>query len=232
MTARQGNRWMRRLATTWRWVRHFVVMELRLYRALYLAVRRRRHGVRPGTETVGYARMVTPVMGLWIFASALEIPLVHVLTPWHSVRLALVAVGIWGLAWMIGMLVSLRVHPHLLDEEGITVRYGPMVAVPVRWDDLERVEARERDWPSSVRTVQWSEDGDELAVAVSSRTNLVLHLRAPVPVRPTHQTRAVRVVHLWVDEPRDVARDLRARLEARAGSAGRSSTASGNKRRT
>ena len=86
--------------TLWRLVRHAVVFEIRLYRSLFRWTTRRPHIPGPDLEPFGYARDVTPVMWLWIFASAAELPLVHVLVPWEGVRLALLVVGVWGLAWM------------------------------------------------------------------------------------------------------------------------------------
>ena len=61
---------------------------LRLEVTLYWALLRwvtRRSSVPAGTTPVGYARLTAPVMALWIFASALEVPLVHVLVPWEDV---------------------------------------------------------------------------------------------------------------------------------------------------
>jgi hypothetical protein len=213
-----------------------LVLELKLYRSLLLWALRRRPGVRPGVTPIGYAQLVTPMMGLWIFASALEIPLVHVLTPWHSVRIALLVVAVWGLVWMVGLLAAIRIHPHLVDDERIRIRYGATVDVAVPWEAVSVVHLREADWPSSVRTLQWGpevgtevgtdegsrtdrEPSTRLAVAVGARTNLVLELRRPVvvPIKGmlgSRGKRTVTEVSLWVDEPRQAAALLRRRLPA------------------
>ena len=60
----------------------------------------RRPDVPAGARPVGYSRLVTPVLCLWIFASAAEIPLVHVLVPWEWLRLSLLVVGVWGVLWL------------------------------------------------------------------------------------------------------------------------------------
>ena len=71
---------MRRLLTTaWRPVR----FELRIYAALARWIGRR-PAVPGGTVPFGYGRGVVPVLWLWVFASAAEIPVVRVLLPWHS----------------------------------------------------------------------------------------------------------------------------------------------------
>lgn len=56
----------------------------------------RRPAVPVSAEVFTYHRMPTPVIWLWIFASAAEIPAVHFLIPWEGVRIALLVVGIWG----------------------------------------------------------------------------------------------------------------------------------------
>ena len=56
-------------------VRKGVVFELRLYRSLFRWVTRRPDVKGDDTEAFGYAKAVTPVMWLWILASAVEVPL-------------------------------------------------------------------------------------------------------------------------------------------------------------
>lgn len=55
-------------------VRQGVVFELRLYRTLFRWVTRRPDVQGHDAEVFGYAKAVTPVMWLWIFASAVEAP--------------------------------------------------------------------------------------------------------------------------------------------------------------
>src|SRR3712207_4497633 len=138
----------------------------------------RRPSVPAGAEPVGYARTATPVIWLWIFGSAAEIPVAHLLVPWEPVRTALLVVGVWGLLWMLGMLASLHVHPHLLTAEALRVRNGARIDLRVPWDAVAQVETRRRDHPSSARSLQDTEDGG-LAVAVGGETNLRLVLHRP-----------------------------------------------------
>jgi hypothetical protein len=73
---------------------------------------------------VGYAQEVTPVMSLWIFASASEMPIMHVLLPWRTAQLISSVLSMWTLVWMLGALAGLRTHPHLMTESGLRVRSG------------------------------------------------------------------------------------------------------------
>ena len=212
----RGPERMRRLG---RLVRRAFRFEVRLYLALGRWVLRR-PAVPAGATPVGYAQLVGPVMGLWIFASAMEVPLVHVLVPWESARLVLLVVSVWGLVWMLGLYAALRVYPHLTDECGLRVRYATSVDLPLRWAQICELRAEERELPSQVRVVQRrdSERGLELHVAVSARTNITAVLAeptlVPVPAGPVE----VISVSFWVDDPRAfVARGRAAVAEATPG---------------
>jgi hypothetical protein len=70
------------------------------------------------------------MMWLWIFGSTVEVVVVevvlrHIDQPWAAaVRVPLLVLGIWGVAWMLGMLASLRVRPHLLTDTELRARSG------------------------------------------------------------------------------------------------------------
>lgn len=206
-----------RLVPGWLW--HALVVEVAMYRNL-LRWAFRRPAVPRGAEPVGYARAVTPVMGLWIFASAAELPLVHVLIPWDGVRIAALVLGVWTVVWMLGALAGLRVYPHLLTEEGLRVRNGAMTQVVIPWGAVAGVRKVDLDLPSSMWTLQPEEtdDGTHLRVGVSGRANVTVALRAPLRVRPSRRhDLTVTSVSFWVDEPREVVRALQARATARTG---------------
>ena len=140
----------------------------------------RRPAVGRGEEPVGYAQSVTPVMALWIFASAAEMPLLHVLIPWHTVRVVNIVLGVWTLVWMLGILAGLRVHPHTVSAAGLRVRNGAFTDVLVPWDAVAAVSTKEVDLPSSMRSLQPLEtaDGTDLRVGVSGRVNIAVVLRS------------------------------------------------------
>ncbi len=75
---------------------HALVFEFNIYKSLQRWLLRR-PSIPTGFEPVGYAQLATPMMALWIFGSALELPLAHVLVPWHGLRIALLVTGVWGL---------------------------------------------------------------------------------------------------------------------------------------
>lgn len=202
-----------------RLVWRLVVFELRLYWSLLRWVARRPSRGGTDAEPTTYARSVTPVMWLWIFASAMEVPLIHVLVPWESVRLPLLGVGVWGLLWMVGLLASLWVYPHLSEPNGLRVRYGASTDISVPWSRIAAVTTERRDLDSSVRTLQpvETERGTVLRVAVSGQVNVHLTFDEPVTLE-THSLTAGRRtaeyvgLSLFADEPRELVDLVRRNL--------------------
>lgn len=193
-----------------------VVFEVDLYRSLARWLRRR-PDIPAGARPRGYAQQVTPVMWLWIFASAAELPLVHVLVPWEAVRIALLAVGVWGLVWMLGLLASLHVFPHLLTDEAVRVRNGKRHDVRVPWEWISSVRHDDRGLESSVWALQprETERGTELQVGVSGRVNVELRLDRVRTVGTAKGPMDVSAVSFWCDDPRAVVRELKERAGAR-----------------
>jgi hypothetical protein len=177
-----------------------VRLEVSLYGALVRWVARR-PAVPADATPVGYGQLVAPMMGLWIFASALEVPLVHVLTPWEGLRIFLLVVSVWGLAWMVGMYAAIRTHPHLLDEDGMLVRYATTARVRLPWSAVA-----------------------ELHVAVSGRTNVTAELRAPTALRTSAGEETAVSLSFWVDEPRTFVTQARGRLRTTGPAPGRGSS--------
>jgi hypothetical protein len=200
------------------WVWHALVVEVAMYRNL-LRWLFRRPAVPAGSMPLGYAQAVTPVMSLWIFASAAELPLVHVLIPWDGVRIAALVLGVWGLVWMLGALAGLRIYPHLLTSDGLRVRNGALTEVVVPWSAVATARTVDLDLPSTVWTLQPEETpgGTHLRVGVSGRANVTVELREPLLVRPArNREMTVTRVSFWVDDPREVVRTLQARAAAHA----------------
>ena len=164
---------------------------------------------------------------MWAFigVSAVEIPAVHLLLPWEPVRRLLLAVGIYGLLWMIGMLASLRVHPHAVDDEGLRVRYGATADLRIPWWQIAAVRRRLRSH-EGVRAVRVSGSGADrvLGVVISNQTNLEVVLLRPWPLLEARgDAGPVGVVRLFADDPGRLVTRLRLGLQGRrAGDAGES----------
>lgn len=198
--------------------REAVLMELALYRSLGRWIARR-PDVPDGATPLRYAQLVGPMLWLWILGSAtetvaVELVLRHVDADWaEAIRLPLLVLGIWGVLWMLGMLASYRVRPHLLEADHLRVRNGARTWVDVPLAALTRARSVEHELPGTIRAVH-HEDG-LLLVGVSGRTNLELDLGGPTVLRSSRGEVTADRVGLWVDEPRDVVRELASRIAVR-----------------
>jgi hypothetical protein len=157
--------------------------ELRLWEALFRWTFRRPHRVEPGTVSFPYTGAVAMLFGVFIGLSALEMPILHLLLPWPTVRAISLMAGAYGLFWMIGLLATLHTHPHLVGPSGLRIRNSTTVDVALGWDDLDAIRVRRRSLPPGGQT-QVDEVGDErvLSLGVGSQTSIDVLLSRPLTV--------------------------------------------------
>lgn len=180
-----------------------LVMELRVYESLWRFVARR-PAIAPGAVGIGYHRPVLTVLWIFIVLSAVEIPIIDLIVHrWPPVRIAMLVLGIWGVTWMLGLLCAMLTRPHTVGPEGIRVRQGLGLDVPLSWHDIASVAIAKRvDEPKSPRVA-----GGVLAVRQQDETNIELVLERPTAVRlpgraPRGGAHEIEVVRFWADEPR------------------------------
>jgi len=192
-------------------VRWLVTMEIGIWRSLFLLVTRRVAGQGEGVRPVPYAKEIAPVIGAFIFVSVLELPLVHLLIPWDAVRLVVLVLSVWGVLWMVGLLASMKVFPHLIENERLRVRHGTTVDVALPWEAVAEVRARRGSVPTQARV---HVDGTAASVPVLKRTNVAVVLHGPVTLALPDGPREVTEVRLFADEPRAFVAAARERLPA------------------
>ncbi|WP_018348695.1 hypothetical protein [Longispora albida] len=181
-----------------RLARRAIRFELLMWRSLYRWwIVRRPYGTEHGGEPFSYATALTPIMWAFIGVSAAEIPAVHLLLPWQGVRVAMLIIGVYGLTWMIGLLASLKTHPHIVDGEGMRLRYGGSVDITIPWTAVEKIGTRMRSVEKS-RSVQL--DGERLDLVISSQTNVDVTLREPVEVRLPKGPAVITELRFYADD--------------------------------
>ncbi|MDR7253056.1 hypothetical protein J2X46_002041 [Nocardioides sp. BE266] len=194
--------------------REALATELALYGQLLRWIARR-PAVPAGATPVPYARLVTPVVWLFIFGSTVEVVAFDlILSRWLTfLRIPFLVLGIWGLVWMLGLMASYRMRPHLVTDEVLHVRNAARTDVVVPLDAITQVRVADVD-ESGIRAVRVVDD--RLLVLVSGRTNLQLSLAEGTTIASPHGDITPAAVGLWVDEPREVAELLRRRQSARS----------------
>jgi hypothetical protein len=199
-------------------LRDALLYELSLYRSLVRWIVRR-PDVPRGATPVGYSRLVAPMMWLWIFGSTVEVIVVevvlrHLEQPWaDAARVPLLVLGIWGVFWMLGMLASYRVRPHLLTDTELRVRSGARTWLVLPLAAVEAARPVEHEVPGVIRSLHVN--GALALVGTGSRTNLEMILTRPTNVFTSQGEATVSRVGIWVDEPREIAAQIRPRLGTR-----------------
>ncbi|MGW8482841.1 hypothetical protein ACWGJP_06860 [Microbacterium sp. NPDC055903] len=184
-------------------LRRALFAELRVYSSIARAVTRR-PAVPAGGTGLGYHRPVLTVLFIFIGLSAVEIPIIDLIVHrWPVVRIIMLVLGIWGVTWMLGLLCAMLMRPHIVGPDGVRVRAGLEVDVPVSWEDIASIAiARRVDEPKQQRIT-----GVEYAERVQDETNIEIELERPVTVRlpglpPKGGSHRVERIRLWADDPR------------------------------
>ena len=176
-----------RPAAVGRALRTAVDYEGAMWRSLYRWIRRKTDTGGPGAVMFSYVGVVKPILIVLIAVSAIEVPIADLivsrLVPWPWVRFAVLAVGVYGLIWMLGLLAGLWIHPHVVDDAGLRVRNGPHVDVSLPWDAVAAVRRHYRSLPSS-RAVQVERAHDNVIVniATGGQTSIDVVLREPTTI--------------------------------------------------
>lgn len=196
--------------------------EIGMWRSVYRWLLRRPPTAEPGAEVFSYVGVVQPILIAFIVLSAVEIPIFDLILrhtlPWPSVRKVMLALGIWGLLWMIGLFASLRVHPHVAEAAGLRVRNGFTVDFLVPWAAIATAGARYRSLPSN-RSVQLEHvpAGTILNIGAGKQTSVDLVLREPLRVGlPAGPSEPVRELRLYADDPAALVVRIRQHLAAPA----------------
>jgi hypothetical protein len=195
-----------------RLARKVVVYELRIWQSLFLWLLRRPR-VPAGADAFPYASLLTPILVAFIVVSALEIPVVHFFLPWEAVRTAFLLLGVWGVIWMVGLLASMRIYPHLVGPAGLRVRYSFGVDVLLPWESIAEIRAQRRALASGRKVqLERTDAGTTLHVALSSTTNVEVALREPTEVRLPKGAETIVRLHFYADDPRALVARAREHL--------------------
>jgi hypothetical protein len=174
--------------------------ELALWHSLYRWAARRPVAAA-GERPFGYSDAIKPILWAFIILSAIEIPVFHLLIPWPTVRFIGLLAGAYGLLWMIGLLASLRVYPHVVTHTGLRIRYATSVDISLPWTDIAELRTRGRTLDSGA-TVQLDDTGEgtTASIAISHRTNIELDLRRPLTVTLPKGEQVITQLRFFVDD--------------------------------
>ncbi|WP_432923603.1 hypothetical protein ACQPZZ_27020 [Microbispora sp. CA-135349] len=159
-------------------------------------------------HVIGYNREQTPMMAVMLFVLVLETAAVDLLLRGFGLpdvpRLGILVLDAASALAVLGVMVSCARRPHTVSPEALRLRYGRLFGLDV---PLELVTSVRIDRRYDQRKLVGLSDG-ELALAVSSQTNLVVELREPIEVPPPRRpwtaarpAAAVRRLRFFADDP-------------------------------
>ena len=162
----------------------------------------RRPRVPAGASAHRYDRPFRTVLVVFIVLSAIEVPIVDLIThPWPFVRFPLLVLGVWGVLTMTGMLLSFHTRPHAVGPAGIRVRNGGDTDIDLPWEMIAAVERRRRtllDSPSLSLT--GPREAQVLNQVAQDGTDIDILLEEPTMFRLPQGEVTVSAVRISVDD--------------------------------
>lgn len=191
-------------------LRRLVMGELRIWLSIWRFLTRRPR-VPAGATAFRYTEPILTVLIIFVVLSAVELFVVDLIVhQWPVVRAIALIVGVWGLTYMIGMLLGFVTRPHAVGPDGIRVRNGPALDLDLRWSDIESVAIAKHSRHDG-RSVDFGADG---VANIGRDTNLEVVLERPIVARVDFEPREFRVVRFHADDPRGLLAVAREHLRA------------------
>jgi hypothetical protein len=187
-----------------------ITMEIGIWQSLYRFIFRRPR-VPEGAVGFTYHRQVWTILMIFIGLSAFEIPIIDLIVHrWPVMRIMFLALGIWGLTWMIGLALGFVTRPHAVGPDGIRVRNGAETDVPLPWENVESVSLDKQSDEAKAPRVTVDDQGRRtLWMRMQNETNIEVALERSTAIRLPSGTETADVVRFWVDEPRDFMAEVR-----------------------
>lgn len=156
-----------------------------------------------GASAFTYDRPTRTILIIFLVLSAVEIPVVDLLV--HGIpalRWPLLALGIWGVLTMLGMLLGNLTRPHAVGPDGMRVRHGGEVDIDLPWDVIASVERRRHALPGAPQlSVTGSGDEQVLNQVIQDFSSIEIALEAPTPIDLPQGSVTVSAVRISVDDP-------------------------------
>lgn len=194
-------------------VAHLVVMEPRLYLALFRWLTRRFH--RGESEFSYHKRTMLGILViLMLFLMPGEVVLPAIFLPWEWLKWVLIVGDLYALLWFAGLYASLVVMPHRLEVDGLRLHYGVMGGGWLPYRDIVDV-CTQRRTPGGRDGLRVSESEEAASIGVGGETDVRIELSAPHVLQGfLGRTAPITTVRLAVDEPARFVRELQTRSDA------------------
>jgi hypothetical protein len=176
--------------------------------------------VRTTNDEFAYHKrsLLRAIMPLLVVSAPVELAVVHVLalafSPWWWLKWVLLALGVYATLWLLGLYASLVALPHRCEDKGIRLRYGLLADGFIPYAEILDTAETHRRAPQSGDGLSYVPEEDALYLATGGKTDVALCLRAPRSLRGfLKETGPSSRIHLAVDEPDRLIREVRRRIE-------------------
>ena len=144
-------------------------------------------------------------MPLLMAAAPMELVVVHLLayafSPWEWLKWALLVLEIYALLWLLGLYASLVTLPHRLEEKGLSLSYGAIVARFAPYKEIQNMSKGIRKAPSFGVGLEYAPEEDTLYLAAGGKTDVTLHLQTPRTINGfLKESEPARILHLAVGD--------------------------------
>lgn len=162
----------------------------------------RRPTVPEGASAHRYDAPVRTILIVFIVLSAIEVPIVDLMThQWPWVRFPLMALGIWGVATMLGMLFGYTTRPHAVGPTGIILHNGGEITVELPWADIASVTRNRRSLTSAPpASLTGPADDQALNLVVQDGTDIDIELERATQFSLPQGDVEVTSIRLSVDD--------------------------------
>ncbi|MGP3966854.1 hypothetical protein [Streptomyces sp. 6N223] len=186
-----------------RLARHELTLYTSLMRWLF---RRPPHGVdaAAGDSVMPYSRGQWAISAIFFFVSVVETVALAFLIPWPLVHGVLLALGLWGIFFVVALQAAYAVRPHVIGGDGsLRLRCGALLEIRVPAGGIAAARLERRFPGNGLLRLEEDEDGDgTVELPVGGQTNLTVELTEPVTfTRPLGRPARARVLRFYADEP-------------------------------
>lgn len=161
----------------------------------------RRPQVPAAASAHRYDAPVRTIMIVFVALSAVEVPIIDLIVHrWPAVRFPLLALGIWGVLTMLGMLLGNSTRPHAVGPDGIRVRHGGEVDIDLRWEVIASVGRTRRSLSARGLTLTGEPHDQALNQVVQDGTDIDITLEGPTTLALPAGDVVVTSVRIAVDD--------------------------------
>lgn len=117
--------------------------ELRMYRALFNWVTRRRD-IPVGATAVPAASGSVAVPVAFIAATVIEVAVLHLLITWAWLQVTVLVLSVWSLIVVLGLLAMDHTRPHYLTDAALVLRYRGHTVASIARANVSTITCRRR----------------------------------------------------------------------------------------